>query len=234
MSDDASGIHETLSADHDPDGVPALGQPTRSASVARTLLLSALISMVVGVLGYQLGIGETVFDRPGTLALLFIDIAPVLWFAAAPILLHSLRWQSIDQRFRWVLLAALAAALISMVVRLTLYGEGWAAALLDPFTLAFAAWIAAAVAFTRSRVRRLARGTSAGITVTGIGLGFAVAGAGLALGALRLGIAGSPVPPGAVSRYITTSPTTGLLIAGTLLMIAGLFWLADRTRNHRR
>ena len=90
---------------------------------------------------------------------------------------------------------------------------------------------AAAIAFTRTRVRRLARGTDAGIAMTGVALGFAVVGAGVALGSLRVALAGSPVPPGAVSRYIEYDPTTGLLIAATLVMVAALFWLADRTRN---
>jgi hypothetical protein len=163
--------------------------------------------------------------------LLYIDVAPVLWFAAAAVLLSVLRWQSIDQRFRWVFLAAIVAVIVSIVVRLTVLQQSVVVALLEPFTLGFLAVVGAAILFTRTRVRRLARGTEAGITITGIGLGFALVGVGIAIGALRVALAGPPSPPGAVTRYIETSPTTGLLVAATLLMIAGLFWLTDRTRN---
>jgi hypothetical protein len=147
------------------------------------------------------------------------------------VLLSVLRWQSIDQRFRWVMLAAVVAVIVSIVVRLTLLSQSLVVALLEPFTLGFLVVVGAAIAFTRTRVRRLARGTDAGITLTGVGLGFAVVGVGIAIGAVRVAVAGPPTPPGAVSRYIETSPTTGLLVAATLLMIAGLFWLTDRTRN---
>jgi len=205
--------------------------PTRSGSVARVLLLSALVATAVVGLAFQLGIGDTVFARPGELLLLYVDVAPVLWFASAAVLLSVFRWQSIDQRFRWVMLATVGAVAVSIVVRLTLFGQSPLVAMLEPFTLGFLVVVAAAIAFTRTRVRRLARGSDAGITLTGIGLGFALVGAGVAIGALRVALTGPPVPPGAVSRYVETSPTTGLLIAATLLMIAGLFWLTDRTRN---
>lgn len=211
--------------------IPVGGMPTRSGSVARVLLLSALIATATIGLAFQLGVGDTVFARPGELLLLFVDVAPVLWFASAAVLLSVFRWQSIDQRFRWVMLAALAAVVISVIVRLTLYGQSIMVALLEPFTLGFLAVAAAAIAFTRTRVRRLARGTDAGITLTGIGLGFALVATGVAIGALRVALTGPPTPPGAVSRYVETSPTTALLTAATLLMIAGLCWLTDRTRN---
>lgn len=220
-----------MSDDAPPPVIPVGGMPTRSGSVARVLLLSALIGLAIVGLAFQLGIGDTVFARPGELLLLYIDVAPVLWFAAAAVLLSALRWQSIDQRFRWVAVAAVGAVVVSIIVRLTLLQQSLLVALLEPFTLGFLAVVAAAIAFTRTRVRRLARGTEAGITLTGIGLGFALVGVGLAIGALRVALTGPPVPPGAVSRYIETSPTTGLLVAATLLMIAGLFWLTDRTRN---
>lgn len=220
-----------MSDDAPPPVIPVGGMPTRSGSVARVLLLSALVSLAIVGLAFQLGIGDTVFARPGELLLLYIDVAPVLWFAAAAVLLSALRWQTIDQRFRWVALAAVGAVAVSIVVRLTLLQQSLLVALLEPFTLGFLAVVLAAIAFTRTRVRRLARGTDAGITLTGIGFGFALVGVGLAIGALRVALTGPPVPPGAVSRYIDTSPVTGLLVAATMLMIAGLFWLTDRTRN---
>ena len=220
-----------MSDDAAPSTIPVGGMPTRSGSVARVLLLSALVSLVITGLAFQLGVGDTVFARPGELMLLYIDVAPVLWFAAAAVLLSVLRWQSIDQRFRWVFLAAIVAVIVSIVVRLTVLQQSVVVALLEPFTLGFLAVVGAAILFTRTRVRRLARGTEAGITITGIGLGFALVGVGIAIGALRVALAGPPSPPGAVTRYIETSPTTGLLVAATLFMIAGLFWLTDRTRN---
>lgn len=220
-----------MSDDAPPTPIPVGGMPTRSGSVARVLLLSALVATAVVGLAFQLGIGDTVFARPGELLLLYVDVAPVLWFASAAVLLSVFRWQSIDQRFRWVMLATVGAVAVSIVVRLTLFGQSPLVAMLEPFTLGFLVVVAAAIAFTRTRVRRLARGSDAGITLTGIGLGFALVGAGVAIGALRVALTGPPVPPGAVSRYVETSPTTGLLIAATLLMIAGLFWLTDRTRN---
>jgi hypothetical protein len=220
-----------MSDDAPPTTIPVGGMPTRSGSVARVLLLSALIALVIMGLAFQLGVGDAVFSRPGELALLYVDIAPVLWFAAAAVLLSTLRWQTIDQRFRWVMLAAVVAVLVSLVVRITLLNQPVIAALLEPFTLGFIAVVGAAIAFTRTRVRRLARGTDAGITITGVGLGFAVVGLGVGIGALRVALAGPPGPPGAVSRYIETSPAMGLLVAATMLMIAGLFWLTDRTRN---
>lgn len=220
-----------MSDDAPPTTIPVGGMPTRSGSVARVLLLSALIALVIMGLTFQLGVGDAVFSRPGELALLYVDIAPVLWFAAAAVLLSTLRWQTIDQRFRWVMLAAVVAVLVSLVVRITLLNQPVIAALLEPFTLGFIAVVGAAIAFTRTRVRRLARGTDAGITITGVGLGFALVGLGVGIGALRVALAGPPGPPGAVSRYIETSPAMGLLVAATMLMIAGLFWLTDRTRN---
>lgn len=220
-----------MSDDAAPSTIPVGGMPTRSGSVARVLLLSALVSLAIMGLAFQLGVGDTVFARPGELMLLYIDVAPVLWFAAAAVLLSVLRWQSIDQRFRWVFLVAIVAVIVSLVVRLTVLQQSVIVALLEPFTVGFLAVVGAAILFTRTRVRRLARGTEAGITITGIGLGFAVVGIGIAIGALRVALAGPPGPPGAVTRYIETSPTTGVLVAATMLMIAGLFWLTDRTRN---
>lgn len=220
-----------MSDDAPTPSVPSGGMPTRSGSVARVLLLSALVSTALMALAYQLGIGDAVISRPGELVLLLVDIAPLLWFAAAAVLLSVLRWQSIDQRFRWVMLAAVVAVAVSLLVRMTLLAQPPVAALLEPFTLGFLVVVGAGILFTRSRVRRRANGTDAGITLIGLALGFAVVGVGVALGALRLALAGPPVPPGAVSRYIETSPTTGLLIGATLLMVGGLFWLTDRTRN---
>ncbi len=211
--------------------IPVGGMPTRSGSVARTLLLTALVGTALMALAFQFGIGDTVFNRPGELALLLVDVAPALWFGAAAVLLNTLRWQTINQRFQWIMLAAVGAVLVSLSIRVLALGQSWVEALLEPFTLGFLAVVAAAVAFTGTRVRRLARGTDAGITITGIALGLAVVGVGVALGSLRVALAGSPVPPGAVSRYIEFDPTTGLLIASTLMMVAALFWLADRTRN---
>ncbi len=214
-----------------PSVVPVGGMPTRSGSVARVLLLSALVSTALMALAYQLGVGDAVISRPGELVLLLVDIAPVLWFAAAAVLLSVLRWQSIDQRFRWVMLAAIIAVAVALLVRMVFLEQPPMAALLEPFTLGFLVVVGAGILFTRSRVRRLANGTDAGITLVGLALGFAVVGLGVALGALRVGIAGAPVPPGAVARAVETSPTTGLLIGATLLMVGGLFWLTDRTRN---
>ena len=213
------------------DEIPVAGMPTRSGSVARTLLLAALVATALMALAFQFGIGDTVFNRPGELALLFVDVAPVLWFAAAAVLLSVFRWQTIDQRFRWVALAGVVAVAISMLFRVLVLGQAWIEALFEPFTTGLLVVTAAAIGFTRTRVRRLARGTDAGITLTGIALGFAIVGAGIALGSLRVALAGSPVPPGAVSRYVEFDPSTGLLIAATLVMVAALFWFADRTRN---
>ncbi|MBX9470436.1 hypothetical protein [Microcella sp.] len=213
------------------DEIPVGGMPTRSGSVARTLLLAALVATALMALAFQFGIGDTVFNRPGELALLFVDVAPVLWFAAAAVLLSVFRWQTIDQRFRWVALAGVMAVVISLLFRVLVLGQSWVEAMLEPFTTGFIVVTAAAIGFTRTRVRRLARGTDAGITLTGIALGFAVVGAGVALGSVRVALAGPPVPPGAVSRYVEFDPTTGLLIAATLIMVAALFWFADRTRN---
>lgn len=220
-----------MSDDAPSPAVPVGGMPTRSGSVARVLLLSALVSTALMALAYQLGIGDAVISRPGELVLLLVDIAPVLWFAAAAVLLSALRWQSIDQRFRWVLLAAVVAVAVSLLVRLTLLGQPPLVALLEPFTLGFLVVVGAGILFTRARVRRLANGTDAGVTLVGLALGFAVVGVGVALGAVRVALTGPPVPPGAVARYIETSPMTGLLIGASLLMVAGLFWLTDRTRN---
>ncbi|KQV25178.1 hypothetical protein [Yonghaparkia sp. Root332] len=230
MSDDASR------ADARPDTAQATSRPVptrppRPFSVMQSLLLSALIGTIIGGLAFQLGLGDTSFDRPGQVVLLFIDVAPVLWFAAAPIIMHALRWRAIDQRFRWLLVAAVAAAALSIAARLLITGEGVPGTLLDPFTAAFVVWIAAALQWTRTRVKRLAAGTDRGITVVGMALGFGVAAVGLALGTLRLVLVGPEVLPGAVPEASTASPTTALLIAATFAMIAGLFWLTDRTRN---
>lgn len=211
-------------------GVPVAGMPTRSGSVARTLLLAALVSTVVLGLGFQFGTGDTVFDRPGELVLLFVDIAPLLWFTSAAILLSTLRWQPIDQRFRWVLLAAIAAIVVAVVVRVLVFANELVATVLEPFTLAFLAAVVGAVIFTRARVRRLARGTDAGVTLVGLATGFCVAGIGVAVGALNLALV-APEGLGPASRAMESSPTTGLLIGATLAMVGGLFWLTDRTRN---
>ena len=70
-----------------------------SGQVTRTLLLVALITMVVGGLAYQLGAADTSFDRPGEVVLLFVDVAPLLWFAAAAVILSTLRWQALEAAF---------------------------------------------------------------------------------------------------------------------------------------
>jgi len=207
------------------------GWTTRSGSVRQALLFAALISTATVGLAYQLGTAETSFDRPGQLLLVFVDAAPLLWFGAAPIILHALRWRAIAERFRWVLVAAVAAATIAIITRLTLGGETLVAALLDPFTLAFVVAIAAAVQWTRVRVTRLAAGDDRGITVVGLALGFGVAALGIAVGTLRLVLVGPVVPPGTLTQPVTTSPITPLLVAATFAMVAGLFWLADRTRR---
>jgi hypothetical protein len=209
----------------------AHGWTTRSASVRQTLLLAALVATVVVGLAYQLGAAETSFDRPGQLLLLFVDLAPVLWFAAAPIILHALRWRAIAERFRWVVIAAIIAASVALVGRLTIGGESLPAALLDPFTAAFVVAIGAAVAWTRVRVTRIASGDDRGITVVGLALGFAVAALGIALGWLRLLLVGPVVPPGMPSEPIGGISVTPLLIAATFVMVSGLFWLTDRTRR---
>lgn len=197
----------------------------------QSTLLSALVATVIGGLAYQLGLGDTSFDRPGQVVLLFVDLAPVLWFAAAPIIVHSLRWRAIDQRFRWLLIAAVAASAVAIATRILVVGENVLGTMFDPFTLAFVAWIAASLQWTRTRVKRLAAGTDRGITIVGMALGFGVAALGLALGTLRLVLVGPEVLPGAVPEASSGSPMTALLIAATFAMIAGLFWLTDRTRN---
>lgn len=230
MSDDASRADAPPSPDR-ATGYAGPGWTTRSGSVLRTLMLGALVSVVVGALAFQLGTGDTSFDRPGQVVLLFIDVAPVLWFGAAPVILHALRWRAIGQRFRWVLVAAAVAAALSLAVRLLIARDDPTAALLDPFGAAFVVWIAAAIAWTRTRVRRAAAGGARGTGVVGLGLGFAVAALGLALGTLREFLIG-PEPLGATAPGASpSSPATALLVAATFAMIAGLFWLADRTRH---
>ena len=85
-----------MSDDAPTPAVPVGGMPTRSGSVARVLLLTTLVSTALMGLAYQLGIGDAVISRPGELVLLFIDIAPVLWFAAAAVLLLA-RWHWRDR-----------------------------------------------------------------------------------------------------------------------------------------
>ena len=84
-----------------------------SGPVTRTLPLVALIAMVIGGLSFQLGAADTSFDRPGEVVLLFVDVAPLLWFTAAPIVLTALRWQVLDARLTWVTLAAVIAAAVA-------------------------------------------------------------------------------------------------------------------------
>ena len=79
-----------------------------SGQVTRTLLLVALIAVVVGGLAYQLGAADTSFNRPGEVVLLFVDVAPVLWFAATPIVLTALRFQALDARLRRAVVVAIA------------------------------------------------------------------------------------------------------------------------------
>jgi hypothetical protein len=206
-------------------------RPRRAISVQQSLLLAAGLATVIGGLAFQLGLGDTSFDRPGQLVLLFVDIAPVLWFAAAPVIVHALRWRAIDHRFRWVFAAAVMAAAVAVVMRITIGGESLLSTVLDPFTVAFVLWIAAALQWTRTRVKRLAANRDHGITIVGMALGFAVASIGLALGALRLSLVGPATLPGSVPQASGASPETALLIAATFAMIAALFWLTDRTRN---
>ncbi|WP_168915919.1 hypothetical protein [Microcella flavibacter] len=228
MSDDATPADERRAPEH---AGYAHGWTTRSASVRQTLLLAALVATAVIGLAYQLGASETSFDRPGQLLLLFVDLAPVLWFAAAPIILHALRWRAIAERFRWVVVAAVVAAAAALVARLTIGGESLSAALLDPFTVAFIAAIGAAVLWTRVRVTRIAAGDDRGITVVGLALGFAVAALGIALGWLRLLLVGPVVPVGVATEPIGAGSSIPLLIATTFVMVSGLFWLTDRTRR---
>ncbi len=228
MSDDATPADERTAPE---TAGYAHGWTTRSASVRQTLLLAALVATVVVGLAYQLGASETSFDRPGQLLLLFVDLAPVLWFAAAPIILHALRWRAIVERFRWVLIAAVVASTIAIIARLTVGGESLLASLLDPFTAAFIAAIGAAVLWTRVRVTRIAGGDDRGITVVGLSLGFAVAALGIALGWLRLLLVGPVVPVGVATEPIGAGTITPMLIAATFAMVSGLFWLTDRTRR---
>lgn len=206
-------------------------RPPRPVSVLQSLLFGALLATVIGGLAFQLGLGDTSFDRPGQVVLLFVDVAPVLWFLAAPLIVHALRWRAIDQRLRWVLVAAVVASAVSIGARMLVSGEPLASTLLDPFTAAFTLWIAAAAQWTRTRVKRLAAGTDRGITIVGMALGFGVAAVGIALGTLRLVLVGPETLPGQIPEASTASPTTALLVAATFAMIAGLFWLTDRTRN---
>ena len=207
------------------------GWTTRSGSVRQALLFAALIATATVGLSYQLGTAETSFDRPGQLLLVFVDAAPLLWFAAAPIILHALRWRAITERFRWVLVAAFVAATIAIIARVTVGGESLLVALLDPFTLAFVVAIAAAVQWTRVRVTRLAAGDDRGITVVGLAFGFGIAALGITVGTLRLMLVGPVVPPGTFTQPVSSSPITPLLIAASFAMVAGLFWLTDRTRR---
>lgn len=204
-----------------------------SGQVTRTLLLVALIAMVVGGLAYQLGAGDTAFDRPGELVLLFVDVGPVLWFAAAPVILTALRFQALDARLRLVVIAAVIAAIVAAAVRVLLVGESVLAATLDPFTLGLPFCVAAAVLFIRTRARRFAHGSDEGITVVGMALGFAVAAVGVALGGLRLLAIGPLASPGVPVVPLAQPPTTMFLTAASLAMVAGIFWLVDRTRMGR-
>lgn len=210
--------------------VPAMS----SGQVTRTVLLVALIAMVVGGMSFQLGAADTSFDRPGEVVLLFVDIAPVLWFAAAPILLTTLRWQAMDARFRWVVTASVIAAAVAVAVRLLLLGDSALMAIIDPFTAAFPVWIVAAVLFIRTRARRFAKGTDEGITLVGTALGFAVAAAGVALGGLRLVLVGPIATPGVAVLPVSEFPSATFLTAASIAMVAGLFWLVDHTRQPRR
>ncbi|MGY6496746.1 MAG: hypothetical protein ACXIUP_00810 [Microcella sp.] len=219
---------------------PAAATPRRvvpamsSGQVTRTVLLVALISMVVGGMAFQLGAADTSFDRPGEVVLLFVDIAPLLWFAAAPIILTTLRWQAMDARFRWVVTASVIAAAVAVAVRLLVLGDSALMALIDPYTAAFPLWIVAAVLFIRTRARRFAAGTDEGITLVGMALGFAVAAAGVALGGLRLVLVGPMATPGVPVFPVSEFPSVTFLTAATLAMVAGLFWLVDHTRRPRR
>jgi hypothetical protein len=205
-----------------------------SGHVTRTLLLVSLIALVVGGLSFQLGAADTSFDRPGEVVLLFVDISPLLWFAAAPLILTALRWQTLDARFRWVGFASLIAATVAIAVRLLLLGDSVLAAVIDPVTAAFPVWVAAAMVFIRTRARRFARGTDEGITLVGMALGFGVAAVGVALGALRLMLVGPMVTPGVPVVPVAETPTVTFLTAATFAMIGGLFWLVDHTRSGRR
>lgn len=204
-----------------------------SGQVTRTLLLVTLIAMAVGALSYQLGAADTSFDRPGELVLLFVDIAPVLWFAAAPVILTALRFQALDARLRWIALVAVIAATVGVAVRLLALDDGLVAALIDPFTLGMPVWVGVAVLFIRARARRFARGTDEGITAIGMGLGFFAAAVGVALGGLRLVLVGPLAAPGVLIAPIDTLPTTTFLTAASLAMVAGIFWLVVRTRGPR-
>lgn len=211
--------------------VPYPVRQMSSGAVTRTLLLVALIAIIVGGLSYQLGVASTSFNRPGELVLLFVDIAPLLWFAAAPLILTFLRFQRLDARLAWTIAAAVIAGIGAAIIRFVVGLDSPAAVLLDPYTLAFPLWVLAAVLFIRTRARRFALGTDRGITLTGMGLGFAVAAVGMALGGLRLVIVGPIVVPGTPTLPVAEPPTVVFLTAATFAMVAGLFWLTDRTRN---
>lgn len=204
-----------------------------SGQVTRTLLLVALIAMVVGGLAFQLGAADTSFDRPGEVILLFVDVAPIAWFAAAPIVLTTLRWQALDARLRWVTVAALIASAVAIAVRLIVLDDPPLAAIVDPFTAAFPVWVLAAVLFIRTRARRFAAGTDEGITLVGMALGFGSAAVGVALGGLRLVLVGPLATPGVPVVPLSDTPTVTFLTAATFAMVGGLFWLVDHTRTPR-
>lgn len=215
---------EPLDAD-----LPPLGAATRSSSVARTLLLSALVGLGIHGLAYQLAIGDTAFSRPGELALVFIDIGTVLWFGAAAVILRTLRWQTIDARFRWITLAAFLAVLTSVLVRTLALGESLIDALVTPVSAGLLLVALASIAFTRARVRRLAQGSDDGIGLVGGALGFGLVAAGLVIGALRVQVdadaLAGPLSPSA-------GPPLLPLLAATVFVVAALaFVLVDRARR---
>ncbi len=221
-------VHEPTRADFDA-GMPRPGAVTRSGSVARTLLLSALIGLGIHGLAYQLAIGETAFSRPGELALVFIDISTVLWFAVSAVLLRTLRWQTIDARFRWIMLAAIIAVTASVLVRTLALGETIVDALVTPVAAGLVLVALASIAFTRARVRRLAQGSDDGIGLVGGALGAGLVAAGFVLGALRAQVdADALAGPLAPSAGLPLLP----LLAATAFVIGALVLaLVDRARR---
>lgn len=236
--DDEQLDHEQLDNDGEPHepahsafetGMPRPGALTRSSSVARTLLLSALVGLGIHGLAYQLAIGDTAFSRPGELALVFIDIGTVLWFGVTAVLLRTLRWQTIDARFRWIMLAALIAVTTSVAVRTLALGESFIDALVTPVSAGLLLVALAAIAFTRARVRRLALGSDDGIGLVGGALGAGLVAAGFILGALRVQVdadaLASPLAPSAGLPLLPLLAATAF-VAGALVLT-----LVDRARR---
>jgi|GEM_PF-1500338 len=227
-SDDDLASHHSPPPDDGP-AVLAPGSATRSGSVARTVLLSALVALGIHGLAYQLAIGDTAFSRPGELALVFIDISTVVWFGSSAVLLRALRWHTIDARFRWIMLAAVASVAVSLLVRTLALGKSFVDALVSPVSAGLLLVAAAAVAFTRARVRRIAAGSDEGIGLVGASLGAGLVAAGFMLGALRARVDADSIAGPLASS--TGTPLMPLLTATGFVVGALVLALVDRSRR---